>query len=748
MTIILSGLATRVWMKCAIMEVEFKIEIFLRFPLKLSYFYQVLLGTGAENHSERRGMAQKSKRSKKANAKVRKFDNRWITRRLYLLFSIVCTLFLILIARLGYMQITHQGFYTQKLAKATKKHLTRGSLRGQIYDASGQPLVENVDKKVLSFTRSNKFTAEEMRQTAQLLLNYVSVSNPQVSKRQEIDFYLANSEVYKEVVDKLPKEERIDTDGNPLPEATIYQHAVDSIETEKLGYTEEEKKAIYLFSQMNAVENFASATIVTDPMSDEQVTTVKDHLKEFPGFEVITSWDRKVVDSPLASIVGSVSTEQAGLPAEEVDDYLEKGYALNDRVGTSYLEKQYESVLQGERVEKEIHLDKNGNVEKIETLSKGSKGNNIKLSIDLDFQRGVEDILKKSFQAELAAGNATYSEGVYAVALDPKTGKILAMAGMKHEAGSQDLTPDALGTVTNVFVPGSVVKAATLTAGWENGVISGNQVLLDQPISFSGSAPITSWFTQFGSQEINAVQALEYSSNTYMVQIALNLMGQPYQPNMSLKTDQLDPAMNKLRSTFASYGLGTETGIDLPNESTGYVPKEFTIGNYLTDAFGQFDNYTPMQLAQYVATIANDGKRVAPHLVQGIYENDAKGGLGPLKEEIATKELNQVALTPENLAIIKQGFYQVVYGTSGLTTGKTIGEGAAVPISAKTGTAETFVNGGTPAVNTNVIAYAPSENPQIAVAVVFPHNTNLQATVSHSITREIINLYQQKHPMN
>ena len=109
------------------------------------------------------------------------------------------------------MQITHQGFYTQKLAKATKKHLTRGSLRGQIYDASGQPLVENVDKKVLSFTRSNKFTAEEMRQTAQLLLNYVSVSNPQITKRQEVDFYLANTEVYKEVVDKLPKEERIDT---------------------------------------------------------------------------------------------------------------------------------------------------------------------------------------------------------------------------------------------------------------------------------------------------------------------------------------------------------------------------------------------------------------------------------------------------------------------------------------------------------------------------------------------------------
>ena len=90
-----------------------------------------MIGAGAENPDERRGMARKSKRSKKENAKVRKFDNRWITRRLYLLFSLVCTLFLILIARLGYMQITHQGFYTQKLAKATKKTVKQGSVRGQ-----------------------------------------------------------------------------------------------------------------------------------------------------------------------------------------------------------------------------------------------------------------------------------------------------------------------------------------------------------------------------------------------------------------------------------------------------------------------------------------------------------------------------------------------------------------------------------------------------------------------------------------
>ena len=140
-----------------------------------------------------------------------------------------------------------------------------------------------------------------------------------------------------------------------------------------------------------------------------------------------------------------------------------KAMLSNDRVGTSYLEKEYENVLQGKRSEKEILLDKNGNMEKVVDVSKGAKGENLKLSIDLDFpKKEWKDILRSAFSAELQAGNATYSEGVYAVALEPDTGKVLAMAGIKHQAGSQDLSADALGTVTNVFVPGSVVKRSDL----------------------------------------------------------------------------------------------------------------------------------------------------------------------------------------------------------------------------------------------------------------------------------------------
>ena len=138
------------------------------------------------------------------------------------------------------------------------------------------------------------------------------------------------------------------------------------------------------------------------------------------------------------------------------------------------------------------------------------------------------------------------------------------MAGIKHQAGSQDLSADALGTVTNVFVPGSVVKGATLTSGWENGAISGNQVLTDQPIVFAGSTPINSWFTQYGSRSINAVEALEYSSNTYMVQIALKMMGQPYTPNMTLQVDQVEPCHEKLRLLLQSMVLERQRGLTFP----------------------------------------------------------------------------------------------------------------------------------------------------------------------------------------
>lgn len=680
---------------------------------------------------------------------MRKFNSHSIPIRLNLLFAIVILLFLAIIGRLLYMQVLHKDFYENKLASASQTRVTMGSARGEIYDAAGKPLVQNTVKQVVSFTRSNKMTAADLKDISKKLLDYVTVTSPELTDRQMADYYLADTEVYKKTVEALPKDKRYDSDGNQLSESELYNNAAESIAANQLNYSDDEKKAIYLFSQLNSVENFATGNIQTDPLTDTQVALIASASKKLPGISISTSWDRKVLETSLSSIVGTVSSEKSGLPAEEVDAYLKKGYSLNDRVGTSYLEKQYEEVLQGKRTIKEIHLDKHGDMESVENIEEGSKGKNIKLTIDLTFQDSVDSLLKSYFNSELANGGAKYSEGVYAVALNPKTGAVLAMSGIKHNLETGDLTPDSLGTVTNVFVPGSVVKAATISSGWENGVLSGNQTLTDQPIVFQGSAPIYSWYKlAYGSFPITAVEALEYSSNAYMVQTALGIMGQTYQPNMTVKTNQLESAMGKLRATFSEYGLGASTGIDLPDESTGFIPQKFELANYLTNAFGQFDNYTPMQLAQYVATIANNGVRLAPHIVEGIYDNNDKGGLGELIQAIDTKEINKVNISESDMAILHQGFYQVSHGTSPLTTGRAFSDGATVSISGKTGTGESYVAGGQEANNTNAVAYAPTENPQIAVAVVFPHNTNLTKNVGPAIARDIINLYNQHHPMN
>lgn len=680
---------------------------------------------------------------------MRKFNSHSIPIRLNLLFSIVILLFMTIIGRLLYMQVLNKDFYEKKLASASQTKITSSSARGEIYDASGKPLVENTLKQVVSFTRSNKMTATDLKETAKKLLTYVSISSPNLTERQLADYYLADPEIYKKTVEALPSEKRLDSDGNRLSESELYNNAVDSVPTSQLNYTEDEKKEIYLFSQLNAVGNFATGTIATDPLNDSQVAVIASISKEMPGISISTSWDRKILETSLSSIVGSVSSEKAGLPAEEADAYIKKGYSLNDRVGTSYLEKQYEETLQGKRSVKEIHLDKYGNMESVDTIEEGSKGNNIKLTIDLAFQDSVDNLLKSYFNSELGNGGAKYSEGVYAVALNPKTGAVLSMSGIKHDLNTGELTQDSLGTVTNVFVPGSVVKAATISSGWENGVLSGNQTLTDQPIVFQGSAPIYSWYKlAYGSFPITAVEALEYSSNAYMVQTALGIMGQTYQPNMFVGTSNLETAMGKLRATFGEYGLGAATGIDLPDESTGFVPKEYSFANYITNAFGQFDNYTPMQLAQYVGTIANNGVRIAPHIVEGIYGNNEQGGLGNLIQSVETKEMNKINISESDMSILHQGFYQVSHGTSPLTTGRAFSDGATVSISGKTGTGESYVAGGQEANNTNAVAYAPTENPQIAVAVVFPHNTNLTKNVGPAIARDIINLYNQHHPMN
>jgi penicillin-binding protein 2B len=489
-----------------------------------------------------------------------------------------------------------------------------------------------------------------------------------------------------------------------------------------------------------------------------QQAQIAEHQEELAGIKVGITWQRDYQDTALRSIIGTVTSEKVGLPAEMLDEYLKKGYQRNDRVGTSYVEKGYEDDLKGTHTVTEITVNKSGDIADEKTTQVGKKGSDLKLTIDLDFQTKVEAILNNAFNQGLADGNFNLSSGIFAVALDAKTGAVLSMAGYVHDPETGETTKNALSTIQNTYVPGSTIKAATLTNGWETGVISGNQTLNDQAINLKGSAPKTSLFNKSGvAIPISAVQALEFSSNTYMIQIALKMLGKSYEPNMEVPIGHLKDAFEKARAGYGQYGLGVSTGLDIPGESTGFIPaygtQSVTAAAFLDESFGQFDNYTTMQLAQYIATIANNGNRISPHIVEGVYDSSTANPLEKITRDVQGKLMNKVDLPSGDMSLIQQGLYQVVNGTSPYTTGRSLAQGLNLTASAKTGTAETFYvhpdKSTTATVSRNMVAYAPSNDPQIAVAVVIP-NITIPANGSipnyhANVTRDILNLYKDMY---
>ena len=551
--------------------------------------------------------------------KTKSYRKSHVPFRLNFLFFVIFGLFVALIVQLGYLQIVNGDNIEKQLKASSVVEVNGSSPRGMIYDASGKPLVKNQANAAITFTRGNKMTAEDLLKTAQKLATLIDIPiDKNLTERDLKDFWLADPENLKKAQDQLSSKQKA------LGASDQYAATVDKVTDEDIAFNDDQLKVASIFKRMNSAQSLSTVYLKNSDVSDEELAIVAENMTELPGVSTGTDWTRKIVEgSSLASLIGTVTTEEQGIPEENLDEYLAKGYARNDRVGRSYLEKQYEEVLQGSKSKSQITLDNSNNIESQKEIYAGSKGDNLVLTLDAKFQKEVDEILQDNFKSLMDSGAAEYSPGVYAVAINPKTGGILAMSGYQHEAESSKLQENAIGTFINAFVPGSVVKGGTLAAGWENGVLNGNEVLYDQPIRI-GSDVKASIFNPTGAnnRNLSAEQALEVSSNSYMMQVALRLMGIEYQPGISIPTvDRQTEAYSKLRTAFASFGMGTKTGIDLPGEATGIstpVDKLDTVsdgGKILDLAFGQFDTYTTLQLAQYAATVANGGQRLQPHIV-------------------------------------------------------------------------------------------------------------------------------------
>lgn len=670
--------------------------------------------------------------------------------RLNFLFFIIFALFIALIGQLGYLQIVNGENITNQLKSSSTITVSNSSPRGIIYDATGKALVTNKANAAITFTRGNQMTAQDLRDLAVKLNKLIAIEIPaklrdaELGKRDKADFWLADKDNFQKAYKRLSDEDlkKIASDNSQE-----YALVLAQVKDEELAFDEEALKETAIFTTMNSATALNTVFIKNSGVTDEELATVAEHSAELAGVSTGTDWSREyTADGSIKSILGTVSTN--GLQKEDAEEYLAKGYASNDRVGTSYLEKQYEDVLQGTKSQAEITLDRSGNVSSQKETFAGAKGNNLVLTINTEFQKKVEEILQRNYQVLIENGKAAVSPGVYAVAMDPKTGGVLAMAGFTHEKDSKELSENALGTITSAFVPGSVVKAGTLAAGWQSGALNGNEVLYDQPLYIQGTPVKASIYNKDGSanRSLNAQKALEISSNSYMVQVVLKMMNTSYSNNMSImSTSQQGPIYAELRNAMAEFGLGQKTGIDLPNESPGIQTAVRNLdpvedgGKILDTAFGQFDTYTPMQLAQYVSTIANGGKKVQPHVVRGIYGNDEEGNLGSLIKSIEPTVQDTVDLSSDQMKIIQDGFYDAVHGHDAFTTATKLAS-AKMTLAAKTGTAETTAYGVT-TINSNIVAYGPVEDPQIAISVVLPFLSGEDQHINSDIAKEIMDAY-------
>ncbi len=668
--------------------------------------------------------------------------------RLNLLFLIVFFSFIALISRLAYIQLVKGDEFVALVQRTETTTAKKSVPRGSIYDSQGRILVGNKPKLAINYTRPADVKTSTMLEIAKKLTTLISVDASELKERDLKDYWVATNP--DKVDSLLTADEKKKIAKENLSTSQTYEMQLEHIPSDELNYSDAEKQVIAIFTKMNSAYALSTVTLKNEGVTEQEVAKISERLGELRGVDVDSDWDREYpMGDMLKTILGTVSSEKTGLPSDKVKSLLAQGYSLNDRVGTSYLEEQYETVLSGTKTVVKSQTNTKGEVVNSTETYPGKGGSNLVLTIDTEFQKKIEDIATKSVEAMTDPA----ADRVYIVVMNPKNGDVLGITGKKKKFdanfNSTGVEDDALGAINNSFGMGSVVKPATVLLGYMDGAITlENNTIVDEPIEFEASKPKSSWFNRNGKMELTDLDALERSSNVYMIKLAMKMGGQKeYEKGGRLNINL--SLFDKLREYYAQFGLGVRTGIDLPNEGKGYNGGTANAFSALDFAFGQFDLYTPLQLAQYMSTIANGGTRIAPRLVKEIHETSPSGGIGNLEDVVPTKIMNSIQVSKEILDHIKEGLYRVTHGENG--TSATTFRTYSPEVAGKTGTVEAFYSGPNPAYkneaveNSTFISYAPYDNPEIVVAVVAPYfKDGLPSDYAAKVAKQVYDAYFAK----
>ena len=474
-------------------------------------------------------------------------------------------------------------------------------------------------------------------------------------------------------------------------------------------------------------------------VSLETVARIEEHRLDLPGVIIDVQPVRDYPDGDLlAPVLGYVGE----IEKEQLEKNKDKGYQLGDNFGKTGLESQYEEVLRGKRGARLVEVDAHGRPVRDLGVKAPTAGNNLVLTIDARLQRAAQDALAKGIANAKTVGGAKVPKdktlSAAAVVLDVRNGEVLAMASLpSYDPGVfargvtgkeyQELTKTGAlrnHCIETTYIPGSTFKLVTATALLEGGIVQPETAIFDP-----GYYKTQKDWKPGGHGRVDIRRALKVSCDTFFYMFGA----------------QAGP---ELMGKYAKeYGLGEKTGVDLPGEEAGLVPsrehkKEIWRNNpweaqwreydSTNMAIGQGENkYTALQLANYMAAIANGGKLYQPHLVKRVVAVDGKP-----ERDFPPRLIRQLNVSSQTLKIIQEGVHQVTLPPDGTASG--IFAGAAYQAAAKTGTAEV----GDAAGNKHALflAYAPFENPEIAVSVIIEYG-GMGSGVAGPVAREILDDY-------
>jgi cell division protein FtsI/penicillin-binding protein 2 len=680
-------------------------------------------------------MKQKNKKKKKAH----------IPFRLNMLFFLVFLLFSALILKLGLVQIVQGEDFKRQVNQTENKTVNNPVPRGKIFDRRERVVVDNVPLNAITYTRTLGVSQEDRLKTAELLATYMNKDTSKLTERDLKDFWMllhpdkAKAKITDVEWKKFKKGDLVDKD--------LYNIQLDRItESDLNAITPQQREVAAIKREFDSGYALTSQIVKNKNVTPKEYAVVSEHLEDLPGVDIATDWERNYVFGDMfRSVLGNITNSDEGLPKENINYFLARDYNRNDRVGKSYIEQEYESVLHGQKAKVKNITDRSGNLLETVDLTKGEPGKDVVLTIDMELQKRVEKIIEEELVTMKGQSATNLLDRAFVVMMNPKTGEVLSLAGKMYtrsDQGKVQFEDFARGNFQTAYAMGSAVKGATVLTGYQTGAIHPNEYQQDETLYIKGTPEKSSWTTM---GRISDLTALERSSNVYMFKTAIKIAGTEYRYKQPL--DINSKAFDTMRYYFGQFGLGVKTGIDLPNEIIGWPGVDQLPGHLLDMAIGQYDTYTPLQMAQYVSTIANGGYRVKPQIIKEIRQPTEDKELGPIVKTFEPTILNRVDMKDSYVERVQQGFHLVMHGSQG--TAKSYFANAPYDAAGKTGTAQSFYyNEKTktlmPTWNLSLVGYAPFDNPEVAFAVVVPwayQTENSPYPISNIIGRRIMDAY-------